>query len=320
MFYVYQLLNKLEEPIYIGVTGNIKTRINVQHFGKTGHLPSECYEETYMVLYSECVSQDDAKIKERYLINKLSPKFNDKLKNGSRFSFEIDGWEWKYIPIDKNGLIIKKSNKEEITDLSLEYKHKAFKSLKSEKLQLLNRIPCKATLLTETKYAFGKLKLSVLSINNVIWTFHEQVHRLIDNNSTKGSTVNTIKLINESIIRVNEVCLTSDPYIIKDNIKPVAVDSWNRELYPSTTVLVAINAVREILVYTINNELETYVEKLDKNGMIKFSGYVCKGDWEEHVFYSLNDFVNFSKNNNTWLGRKIKSTKKITSTLERFIA
>ena len=102
MNYIYQFLNKNEEVIYVGITQDIKARIRSQHFTVGGHLPKDCYEEAEMVLYSECLSHDDARIKEHYLINKLQPKFNTMMNNGSRFNFEIDDFKWKYIGVDKS--------------------------------------------------------------------------------------------------------------------------------------------------------------------------------------------------------------------------
>jgi len=102
MNYIYQFLNTNEDVIYVGFTQNIKTRIRSQHFTSGGHLPAECYAEAEMVLYSECLSHDDARIKERYLVNTLQPKFNVSMNNGSRFNFEIDDFKWKYIAVDKS--------------------------------------------------------------------------------------------------------------------------------------------------------------------------------------------------------------------------
>jgi predicted GIY-YIG superfamily endonuclease len=99
---IYQFLNKDEEVIYVGITSNIKGRIRSQHFTEGGHLPKDCYEEAQMVVYSECLSHDDARIKERYLINTLHPKFNTMMNNASKFNFVIDDFQWKYIAIDKS--------------------------------------------------------------------------------------------------------------------------------------------------------------------------------------------------------------------------
>lgn len=99
MFYVYQFINSSDEIIYVGRTNNINTRIRKQHFTNNGHLDQSCYQETIMILYSECTSLDDSKIKERYLINKISPKYNQCMNNNSKFNFEIKDFNWIYMPV-----------------------------------------------------------------------------------------------------------------------------------------------------------------------------------------------------------------------------
>lgn len=101
MYYIYRFLDKDQKDIYIGITGDIKRRINQQHFKSTGHLDEQCYEETSYVVYSKCRSYDDARIKERYLINNNIPKYNKVHNNKSEFCFKIDDFEWLYIAFDK---------------------------------------------------------------------------------------------------------------------------------------------------------------------------------------------------------------------------
>jgi len=104
-YFVYMFLNEKEEPLYIGISKNLKTRIEAQHFkSETGNLSQECIAETHSVLYHSAVSIDDMKIKERYLINTLNPKYNDKMNNENKFSFTID-IDWKLYSINTEGLI-----------------------------------------------------------------------------------------------------------------------------------------------------------------------------------------------------------------------
>ena len=102
--YIYKFLNTDEQVIYVGITSNLKARIRAQHFTGNGHLPMECYKQTSMVLYSECASCTDAKIKELYLINKLSPLFNQKLNNGDVIPWPIADFDWKYIGFDNESV------------------------------------------------------------------------------------------------------------------------------------------------------------------------------------------------------------------------
>ena len=89
-FNVYMFLNEHEEPLYIGISTRLVPRIETQHFrGKSGNLSKECIEETHQIKYHQATSADDMKIKERYLINTLKPKYNDKMNNGNHFNYPI---------------------------------------------------------------------------------------------------------------------------------------------------------------------------------------------------------------------------------------
>ena len=102
-------LDDNENPLYIGQSINLIQRIEKQHFlSEYGNLSEECIQITKQILYHECVSADDMKIKERYLINTLSPRFNISLNNNSRFSFTIDNIEWKYLSLNTELILEKK--------------------------------------------------------------------------------------------------------------------------------------------------------------------------------------------------------------------
>lgn len=101
MDYVYKFVNADGQTIYVGITMNLNKRLRSQHFTSNGHLPIACYEETATVFYSTCASIDDAKIRERYLINILAPKFNVRMNNKSEFSFKLEDFDWKSIEISK---------------------------------------------------------------------------------------------------------------------------------------------------------------------------------------------------------------------------
>jgi predicted GIY-YIG superfamily endonuclease len=110
---VYMFLDVEENPLYIGLSENLATRIEVQHFKtSTGNLTQECIEKTSRVLYHKAESIDDMKTKERYLINTLNPKYNIKMNNKSRFSFTID-IDWKLYSLDLDNINTKKSLKTE---------------------------------------------------------------------------------------------------------------------------------------------------------------------------------------------------------------
>ena len=78
--YIYMFLSETEKPLYIGISINLVNRIETQHFkSSNGNLSLECIHETDRILYHQAVSSDDMKVKERYLINKLNPKYNVKM-------------------------------------------------------------------------------------------------------------------------------------------------------------------------------------------------------------------------------------------------
>lgn len=116
-YFVYMFLNEKEEPLYIGLSTNLTTRIEVQHFkSSNGNLSQECIEETHSILYHTALSIDDMKIKERYLINTLNPKYNNKMNNENKFSFTIE-IDWKLYSMDKHKLIQDKEKKNKRTTI-----------------------------------------------------------------------------------------------------------------------------------------------------------------------------------------------------------
>ncbi|EPE9900240.1 hypothetical protein NO004_560085 [Flavobacterium psychrophilum] len=110
-YFVYMFLDEDEEVLYIGSSIHLVKRIESQHFlSQHGNLSEDCLLETYKVLYHQGVSDTDMKIKERYLINTLSPKYNDKMNKNDKIAFEISGINWKLYSLDIEGLIEKREN------------------------------------------------------------------------------------------------------------------------------------------------------------------------------------------------------------------
>ena len=104
-YHLYMFLDKDENPLYIGISKNLTTRIETQHFKSlNGNLSQECIDETYSILYHIAFSEEDMKLKERYLINTLNPKYNKKMNKKNRFSFTID-IDWKLYNVDVENLI-----------------------------------------------------------------------------------------------------------------------------------------------------------------------------------------------------------------------
>jgi GIY-YIG catalytic domain protein len=91
--YVYRLLNKNEEIIYIGSCGDLYKRLK-QHF-EHGHLGDYCYNQVLYVDYAEFRSRTEAYMYEQYEITKYQPEFND---NG-KIDEDVD---LEYFSITKN--------------------------------------------------------------------------------------------------------------------------------------------------------------------------------------------------------------------------
>jgi len=114
-------LDKVGNHLYIGSSVNLNNRIINQHFlSAKGNLSKECIEKTHKVLFHRCLSKDDMKIKERYLINTLNPTYNEKLNNEAKFSFKLTIDEWEIFSLNKEYLI----NKRELNENRNLYKLK----------------------------------------------------------------------------------------------------------------------------------------------------------------------------------------------------
>jgi hypothetical protein len=104
-------LDEHEEVLYIGSSIHLVTRIESQHFlSQNGNLNEECILQTHKILYHQCLSDSDMKIKERYLINTLVPRNNVKMNKSDKFSFVIDNINWTLFSIDNEGLVEKRRN------------------------------------------------------------------------------------------------------------------------------------------------------------------------------------------------------------------
>ena len=111
-FYVYKFTDKCKKVLYIGQTNNLSKRIDQEHFAKRGDdkaYKTEWASNIFQIEYCICASLEDMKIKERYFINTLQPKFNKQLNKNHPFSFVINT-EWLtferkkeriHVPIDE---------------------------------------------------------------------------------------------------------------------------------------------------------------------------------------------------------------------------
>lgn len=292
MHYIYKFLSEEQEVLYIGITGNIKSRINTQHFRSSGHLSDDCYNEAKAVIYHECVSRDDAKIRERYLINLESPKYNSKMNNSNAFGFTIDDWRWKYMPIRKP--LIKRVRVErdrclqgvaiyeqDINDVIInDFTGVFYKSLGSCSLKCVTRYPCESTAIGRVQTEWGGKDVNVVKINGRLWCFHDSIHKLLNVNSSLGTATQTVRMLQKDVIGEDDVLWISDKILIKNNIKASAYSvNGGEPLFPSKVVLIALTAVQSVMSYHIETYLESYRRALKRRGRFtvsrKTSEYTC---------------------------------------------
>lgn len=102
-YIVYLILGDDEAVLYVGITKRKHERLTREHFTPSGHVDPTCYREAKLILYTECVSQEDAAARERYLIKTRNPRFNEKHNKPGIFSFSMS-FDWQYLPVDKSRL------------------------------------------------------------------------------------------------------------------------------------------------------------------------------------------------------------------------
>ena len=94
MAYTYRFINKYNETIYVGYTGQTMAQRMNQHFNK-GHLPKKCYREVAKIECIKWATKSDAQIMEVYYINKYKPKYNKQDKRLDQLTLQLEEKEWK---------------------------------------------------------------------------------------------------------------------------------------------------------------------------------------------------------------------------------
>lgn len=92
-YYVYKFLDADSETMYFGRTGDLKRRIERQHFVRSAKIPKECIDQIKIIYYAKFKYQADAEIVEKYLICKYKPKYN-KQETKKDVSIEIIEPNW----------------------------------------------------------------------------------------------------------------------------------------------------------------------------------------------------------------------------------
>ena len=95
MAYTYRFLDKENNVIYIGYTGQTMAQRMSQHFGGKGHLPKECYQSVVKIEYIKWKTKCDAQVMEVYYINKYKCKYNKLNKKNDSLTIVLDEKEWK---------------------------------------------------------------------------------------------------------------------------------------------------------------------------------------------------------------------------------
>ena len=94
MAYTYRFMDKYNNTIYVGYTGQTMAQRMGQHFTK-GHLPKKCYDEVAKIEYIQWKTKCDAQIMEVYYINKYKPKYNKQDKRGDNLTIHLEEKDWK---------------------------------------------------------------------------------------------------------------------------------------------------------------------------------------------------------------------------------
>ena len=192
-YHLYMFLDKDENPLYIGISKNLTTRIEQQHFiSKSGNLSKECIQETYKILYHQATSSDDMKIKERYLINKLNPKYNDKMNNRNEFNYSISV-EWQEYEFNKEELLKRRENNEYKSHSKFRNYSYDFQNQKVLKLSTDKTIRTFGTCLFRTEEYYPNIEFPMRSggykrgddfhfikINNELYVFSREIFNFYD--------------------------------------------------------------------------------------------------------------------------------------------
>ena len=109
MAYTYKFINKYNETIYIGYTGQQMAQRMNQHFTK-GHLPKSVYEEVAKIEYMKHKTKSDAQVWEVYLINKYKPRYNTLNKKNDMLTVDLGEENWKVYQVLKQQVIKQKTN------------------------------------------------------------------------------------------------------------------------------------------------------------------------------------------------------------------
>ena len=216
-FFVYKFLDANQETLYVGKTKNLTGRIRSTHFTNSGHLPDECYNETTIVVYSQCLSESDMTIQERYLINTLNPRYNDRLNRSDTFSFTINCFDWKYLPFIRPEERPKKRNIKSSPLTS------CLRNVSVQTRPLVVPSLVEMGTLSATRdnpgdlydlYSFGREfePLRGLRMNDEFWLSALSIceFSFMSNSSDNSSKIRVIQFIKKGFLICDDVCIVED--------------------------------------------------------------------------------------------------------------
>lgn len=275
MYYIYKFLDKEQNDLYVGITNDIKRRITQEHFTNRGHLGYSCYTEVEYVVYSKCYSKDDARIKERYLINKLNPKYNIIHKNYSMFNFEINDFQWIYMPFDKEKFLksIEKAKEKELNSLKLlpeidipnNYVYVyGDRKLDGHKIFRATSETWKTTIVFK-----GKFELNALYVNDKLFFIFYNVECICEQDFVKIiSGVKLVNLMSKKLIKPSEILIIEDKWFIEKYIRP---HEYCLKQYPDRAYLIMGSALKSVVeelahsYYWKSKEVTLFKNWIDRN-------------------------------------------------------
>lgn len=289
--YVYKFQNADDETIYVGLTTDIKGRIRSQHFSTHGHLAQACYDETKIVVYSKCLHHDDAKIKERYLINKLSPTYNDKMNNRGSFNFTIDDFDWKYIAF------LRAHEKAKRAVPPVPPVRKMFKNIQIQlsKMMLPSLPDGQHFWSTDVDpgvvvnvFAFTPdTPIQGVAINGELWLTAKSIckfaYTMIDN----ATKIRAIQFVQLGFIKAQDVCVVANrQFILREDLGQNGYDFFTGLNSSTQTLLLRISSLEGFIQGLFERQTRNIRKKIESGARVKIQSWF--GEERDPLMYYPN--------------------------------
>jgi len=305
-FFVYRFLDLNQETLYVGKTKNLTGRIRSTHFTKLGHLPDECYNETEIVVYSECLSESDMSIQERYLINMLKPKYNDKLNRSDTFSFTINCFDWKYLPFVRPEERPKKNNRSGLLTSCL-----ADISIQTRSLSVPSLVAIGTLSATRDNpgnlhnlYAFGveSEPLRGLRMNGELWLSALSIceFSFVSPASDNSSKLRAIQFIQREFLTCGDVCLIENKAFCRSDYESSVFGRLEKK-WPSEEglsnnsngILIRAQALKGFVSGLLEKHTRDVKKRLDKGVSVKTFYRSPSGDFPKKRCKTFEEYCDF---------------------------